>query len=104
MKPEALHLDEKGDGVLIRLRVRARAARNALSLGEDGQLRAYTTAPPVDDKANEAICRQVAQALGLGKTRVIVAAGAHARDKTLFVDNMSKEEAARKLIDVLDGP
>jgi uncharacterized protein YggU (UPF0235/DUF167 family) len=50
------------------------------------------TAPPVDGKANEALCRLVAKAAGVGPSRVTLVRGHTARDKVLRIEGV--EEAA----------
>lgn len=44
------------------------------------------TAPAVDGKANEAVCRALAVALDVPRRRITVVTGAHARDKLVEVD------------------
>jgi uncharacterized protein YggU (UPF0235/DUF167 family) len=46
------------------------------------------TAPPVDGKANEALCRFVAKKAGVAPSRVTLIRGQTARDKTLDVDGV----------------
>jgi len=46
------------------------------------------TAPPVDGKANEALCRLVAKKAGVAPSRVTLLKGHTARDKTLDVDGV----------------
>ena len=46
------------------------------------------TAPPVDGKANDALCRLVAKAAGVAPSRVRVIRGQTARDKILAVEGV----------------
>jgi uncharacterized protein len=46
------------------------------------------TAPPVDGKANDALCRLVAKAAGVAPSRVRVIRGQTARDKVLAVEGV----------------
>jgi uncharacterized protein YggU (UPF0235/DUF167 family) len=46
------------------------------------------TAPPVDGKANAALCRLVAKAAGIAPSRVRVIRGQTARDKVLAVEGV----------------
>jgi uncharacterized protein YggU (UPF0235/DUF167 family) len=48
------------------------------------------TAPPVDGKANDALCRLVAKAAGVAPTRVRVIRGHTARDKVLAVEGVDE--------------
>jgi uncharacterized protein YggU (UPF0235/DUF167 family) len=46
------------------------------------------TAPPVDGKANDALCRLVAKAAGVAPSRVQVIRGHTTRDKVLAVEGV----------------
>jgi uncharacterized protein (TIGR00251 family) len=76
----------------ITVRLQPRASREALAgLREDGVLIARVSAPPVDGKANEALCRLVAKAVGVPASRVSVVRGDKSRDKVLEVDGIDDE-------------
>ncbi|MFN3276526.1 MAG: DUF167 domain-containing protein [Paracoccus sp. (in: a-proteobacteria)] len=72
-------------GTTIALRATPRARRNALSLS-DGQLRAHVTAPPEDGRANAAVTKMLAKALGVAPSRLTLLRGATARDKLFRLD------------------
>lgn len=55
------------------------------------------TAPPDDGKANAAVCRVVADALGVPKSAVAVVRGHTARVKTLEVASLTDDEVRRLL-------
>lgn len=69
-------------GAPIALRVTPKASRNRIIV-EDGQIRVHVTTAPEDGKANEAVRKLLAKALGVGKTRLEVVRGATSRDKVL---------------------
>ena len=50
------------------------------------------SAPPVDGRANDALCRLVAKAAGVAPSRVRVVRGHTARDKVLEVDGVERCE------------
>jgi uncharacterized protein len=50
------------------------------------------TAPPVDGKANEALCRLVAKRAGVAPSRVRIVRGPTARDKTLEVEGVDPHQ------------
>ena len=52
---------------------------------------------PVDGKANEALVRLIATALGLPRAAVSLDHGATARMKLLAVEGISREDAVRRL-------
>ena len=55
-------------------------------------------APPVDGKANEALCRFLAERLGLPRRNLRILRGETARLKTLRIDGIGLEEAERRLL------
>jgi len=83
--------------VLFRVRVQPRASRNTIRFGPDERVRVTLTAPPVDGKANDALCRFVAGMLGIRTGNVTVASGIRGRDKVLRLEEVSEVEIRRKL-------
>jgi uncharacterized protein YggU (UPF0235/DUF167 family) len=72
----------------VRVRLTPRAAREQLVPGPDGGYLAKVTAPPVDGRANEALCRLIAKRAGVAPSRVSVVKGATAREKLVRVEDM----------------
>lgn len=60
-------------------------------------LRVRVRAAPERGKANEAVCRLVARALGLPPTSVTLSRGAASRGKLLRIDGLSDDEVRRRL-------
>ena len=80
--PDLSHLATPGTE--IALRVTPRGGRDAREL-TDGALRARVTAPPEDGKANKAVQKLLARALGIAPSRLDLIRGATARDKVFRV-------------------
>jgi hypothetical protein len=76
----------------IRVRLTPRSARNEIDGWRDGLLRVRVTAPPVDGKANAALERLVADALGVRKSAVSVVSGARGREKTIAIEGYSQDK------------
>jgi uncharacterized protein len=55
---------------------------------EDGVLRARVSAPPVDGRANRALCRLIAKRVGVPPSRVSVVRGEKSRDKVIRVEGV----------------
>jgi uncharacterized protein (TIGR00251 family) len=51
-------------------------------------LRARVSAPPVDGKANKALCRLIAERAGVAPSRVAVVRGAKSREKLVEVQGV----------------
>ena len=62
-----------------------RAKRPGLERRGDGVLVARVSAPPVDGRANAAVCELIAKEYGVPKSRVSVVRGQTARDKVVRV-------------------
>lgn len=71
--------------VTLSVRLRPRAGSDALEGWRDEVLQARVAAPPVDGKANRALCRLVAGELGVAPSRVTLVRGERGRDKVLRV-------------------
>lgn len=79
----------------ITVRVTPRAGRDAIDgYGAGVVLRVRVAAAPADGKANDAVTRMLATALGVPPTRVAVIAGATSRVKIIEIEGLS-EAAAR---------
>jgi hypothetical protein len=83
--------------VLLHVRLTPRAAREQVTLLDDGTLAVRVSAPPVDGRANAALERAVAGALGVARSRVSLVRGARGRDKTLRVEGLDGA-AVRRLL------
>ncbi|MBU1693304.1 MAG: DUF167 domain-containing protein [Verrucomicrobia bacterium] len=79
------------------MRVVPRAARDAIQGVHDGMLKVRLQAPPVNNKANEALVCFLAEKLDLPRARVRLTAGAAGRTKQVFVSGLDGREIARRL-------
>jgi uncharacterized protein (TIGR00251 family) len=77
--------------------VQPRAARDEIVGEREGALIVRLTAPPVEGKANDALCRLLARRLGVAGSRVTVVRGARSRSKAVRVEGLSGAEIAQKL-------
>lgn len=69
----------------IEVRLRPRGHRDELLGISDGVLQARVSAPPVDGRANAALCKLIARAAGVAPSRVSVVRGEKARTKLVRV-------------------
>ena len=77
----------------LRVRLTPRSSQNAIgAFDADGVLHVRVTPPALEGKANAALVRVLAKALGVAPSRVLIARGATARTKTVDVDGMTAEE------------
>jgi len=81
----------------LAVRLTPRAAADQIGGWSDGELRVRVTAPPVDGRANAALVRLLAEALGIAPGRVRIVAGATARRKLVEFEGVSIEEVTARL-------
>lgn len=75
----------------IEVRLRARAAGDQLSGFRDGALIARVTAPPLEGRANRALCKLIARKLRIAPSKVTVVRGERSRDKLIQVEGFDQE-------------
>jgi uncharacterized protein (TIGR00251 family) len=83
---------------LLAVRVQPRAKRDEVVGERAGAVVIRVAAPPVDGKANAALCRFVAARAGVSRSAVSVVRGDSARDKLLRVDGIDAEELRAALL------
>lgn len=81
--PDLRHL--AGAGRTVALRVTPKAAADRI-IETDTGLRVYVTVVPEDDKANAAVIKLLAKALGVPKSRLRIVQGGKSRDKVVAID------------------
>jgi uncharacterized protein (TIGR00251 family) len=79
------------DSVEIAVRLKPRGSRDELLGVRDGVLEAKVTAPPVDGRANKALCKLIAKRVGVAPSRVTVARGAKSREKVVRVEGVDRD-------------
>jgi uncharacterized protein len=79
------------------VRVRARARRTEIAGERGGAILVRLAAPPVEGKANAALCRLIAERAGLSRRSVTIVRGERSRDKLLRVEGVDEAALRRAL-------
>lgn len=79
------------------VRVQPRSSRDGVAGLSEGILRVRLTAPPVENRANEALVRFLAEALGVPRGCVEIVAGDRGRNKIVRVRGVAPDELRRRL-------
>jgi uncharacterized protein len=82
----------------LKIRVQPRARRTEVAGERAGAILIRVNAPPVDGRANEAVCRLIAKRLGVASGAVRVVRGDTARDKVVRVDGIDAVAARAALL------
>jgi len=86
-----LRITEKDGVVSFAVRVQPRASRDQIAGEYQGALKVRLTAPPVDDRANEALRKLLASRLKVPLAAVRIAAGEHSRSKRVEIRGVTAE-------------
>ena len=78
-------IEEKEGNCLLRCRIQPSASKTAIAGIYDGSLKIALAAPPVDGKANKALCQYIAKLSGVPKSSVSVLKGEKGRSKTVLI-------------------
>ena len=81
----------------IAIRVQPRASADAITGERDGRLLVRVTAPPLDGRANDAVCKLVARRAGVARSKVSVVRGERGRDKVIRVEGLGADELRARL-------
>ena len=77
----------------LSVRVQPRARSDKLVGLREGTVVVRVTAPPLDGRANAAVCRLLASALDVRSSRVGLLRGERAREKVVVIDGMDQAAA-----------
>jgi uncharacterized protein (TIGR00251 family) len=87
-----MEIVEDKESVSFYVQVQPRASRDAIA-GEHGDaLKIRLTAPPVDDRANDALVRLLADCLNVPRAAVRIVAGEKSRRKRVAVAGVQREQ------------
>jgi len=89
-----MEIKSTANGVTFRVRVTPRASRDVVDGEFQGALKVRLTAPPVDDRANDALRRFLASRLGVAPSAVTIVSGATSRTKLVSIAGVTEAEAA----------
>jgi uncharacterized protein len=84
-------------GVTFAVRVTPRASRDEIDGDYQGALKLRLTAPPVDERANDALRRILAERLKVPVSAVKILSGEKSRNKRVHISGISRERALELL-------
>ena len=88
-------VEDRQGAVVFAVRVQPRASRDAVEGIRNAALRVRLTAPPVDDRANDACRRVLAESLDVPISAVRILAGQHSRTKRVEVRGIGADRVRR---------
>jgi len=94
-------LREVREGVEVIAHIQPRASRTEVSGLHGDALKVRVTAPPADGRANEAVCRLLADLFGVAGSWVTLSSGAASRDKRFIIRGVTLGQADARLREVV---
>lgn len=91
------YLSEREGDALVRVRLQPRAKRDEIVGERAGALLVRVSAPPLEGRANAALCKLLAKATGVAPGRASVVKGASARDKVVRLEGLGAADAGARL-------
>jgi uncharacterized protein len=92
-----MELTERDGGVTFAVRVTPRASRDAIEGEHNGALKIRLTAPPVEDRANDALRRLLAERLNVPVSAVRIVTGEKSRTKRISIAGVTRAQAIEAL-------
>lgn len=86
-----------GTFAVVAVQVVPRASREEVAGFAGEAVRIRLTAPPVENRANEALLRFFSGALGIPRREISIVAGGLGRRKLVRVEGLTREECLRRL-------
>jgi uncharacterized protein (TIGR00251 family) len=83
--------------------VQPRASRTRVAGMHGSAIKICVTAPPVENKANQAVIDFIADLLGVSKSAVSIKSGSQGRSKKLLINNLALHEAQEILDRTIDN-
>lgn len=91
------YLHSSKNGVTLEVVLTPRASQNKILGMYNERLKVSIMAPPVDGKANTALCKFIAKIMGVPPSNVSVVRGHTSREKSLEILGISEEVALSAL-------
>jgi uncharacterized protein (TIGR00251 family) len=87
-----IEISERDGSIVFAVRVTPRASRDAIEGEYQGALRVRLTAPPVEDRANDALRRLLAARLNVAVSAVRIVGGEKSRNKRVEVTGIKSAQ------------
>jgi uncharacterized protein (TIGR00251 family) len=88
---------ERDGELMFAVRVAPRASRDAIEGEHAGALKVRVTAPPLEDRANQAVRRLLADRLNVSVSAVRIVAGEKSRNKRVAIAGVSRAQFLQQI-------
>jgi len=96
-----IKLRQRKNGITLECRISPRAGQNAIRGVRDGALSIALNAPPIEGRANKALIEFISRLLHVPRSHIEIIKGQRGRQKTLFIQDVSKDSVMKNIQDVI---
>ena len=93
-----LNAQQKGEGVILTVRVQPRASKDEVAGEMGGALKVRLRAPAVEDRANEALIDFLAELLKTPQSAVSILSGERSRVKRIEIRGVTRQQVLNLLV------
>ncbi len=86
-------------GCTFDIKLKPRAKKDSIRLGNHELIEISVTSPPIDNKANEHMIRLLSDTLGIPKSSIQIIRGSHSKNKSVAIKPLSGIEVVKKIND-----
>jgi uncharacterized protein (TIGR00251 family) len=97
LSSERLNLRATSAGVRLEVEVKVRASRTAILGVKSERLSVALAAPPVDNAANDALCRLLGERLSIPRRDITIVSGEKSRRKLLELRGLTPQQVVERL-------
>ena len=97
MKTDVFYAKSSESGVIFRVWLQPRSARNEIRGMKGDALKVRVTSPPTEGRANKALCDFLSQKFGVPKSQVEIVKGLTSRTKTIRIDGVTLDDVRQKV-------
>lgn len=81
----------------IDIKLKPRAKRDNIKLGDHKLIEISVTSPPIDNKANDHLIRLLSDTLGIPRSSIQIIRGGHSKNKSVAIESLSASEVVKKI-------
>ncbi len=90
-------IEEREDGVILKLKVIPGSSRNSLIKSAEERLVIKLTSPPIEGKANKQLIKFLGKKLGIAPSSISILRGNNSRDKVMLIAGLSGTKVKEKI-------
>ncbi|MDY7034257.1 MAG: DUF167 domain-containing protein [Thermodesulfobacteriota bacterium] len=97
MKSSPFYADTTESGVVLKVWLQPKSSRNEIKGLHGDTLRVSVTSPPIEGRANKALCDLMAKEFGVSKSQIEIIKGHKSRTKIIKIDGVTPDYMIQRI-------